>query len=74
MTPTLTESTTTLWPRGVGWGFATNIDTTWAWWADGGNGGLCGGANQCATAACPTASPAEGCHTNGTYPLLMFVK
>lgn len=74
MLSTLTESTTSLWPRGVGWGDATTINSTWAWWADGGNGGLCGGAFQCATAACPTASPAEGCHTNGTYPLLMFVK
>jgi len=71
---TLTESTTGLWPRGVGWGTATDITFYWGWWASGANGGLCGGAFQCATAACPSASTAEGCHINSTYPLLIFVK
>jgi hypothetical protein len=69
-----TASTTLIYNRGQAWGETANLDTTWAWWADAGNYGLCGGANICGTTACPTASAAEGCHTNGSYPTLIFVK
>ena len=70
-----TTGTTPIYNRQQAWSWGTdNLTSQWAWWADSGNGGLCGGANQCATAACPTAGAAEGCHTNSGYPTLIFVK
>jgi hypothetical protein len=66
---------TLLYNRQQAWyGGSDNLESTWAFWADSGNYGLCGGANICGTAACPTASAGEGCHTNGSYPTLIYVK
>ena len=75
-TSTSAAATTLLYNRTQAWygGTATLTGDNWSWWADAGNYGLCGGANICGTAACPTASAAEGCHTNGSYPTLIYVK
>jgi len=75
-TSTSTAATTLIYNRTQAWygGTATLTGDNWAWWADSGNGGLCGGANICGTQACPTTSSAEGCHVNGSYPLLIYVK
>jgi hypothetical protein len=72
---TNTATSALLYNRQQAWSGGTdNLDSTWAWWADAGNGGLCGGANQCATSACPTASPSESCHVNSAYPTLIYVR
>jgi hypothetical protein len=75
-TSTSTAATTLLYNRTQAWygGTATLTGDNWAWWADAGNYGLCGGANVCGTTACPTTGGAEGCHVNGSYPLLIYVK
>jgi len=74
-TTTGVVATTLLYNREQAWsGGTATLDTTFAWWADAGNGGLCGGANQCGTTACPTSGGVEGCHTNGSYPTLLYVK
>ena len=70
-----TSGTTPLYNRQQAWSWGTdNLASQWAWWADSGNGGLCGGSNICATTACPVAGGAEACHTNSSYPTLIFVK
>lgn len=69
-----TSGTTSLYSRNSVWGNAVSITDTWAWWTVGNNSGLCGGPNVCGTQACPSASPAESCHTNSSVPLYIYVK
>ena len=66
--------TVTFYSRSGVWGGATSLDDTFAWWTVGNNSGLCGGPNVCGTTACPNAAGTESCHTNSSYPLLIYVK
>lgn len=72
---TNTATSATIYNRQQAWsGGSDSMSNSWGWWADSGNGGLCGGANQCGTLACPVAGPSEGCHTNSSYPMLIYVR
>lgn len=69
-----TSGTVTLYSRSGVWGGATSLDDTFSWFTASNNSGLCGGPNVCGTTACPNAATNESCHTNGSYPLLIYVK
>ena len=71
---TSSANTVTLYSRNSVWGNATSINDNWSWWPTADNSGICGGPNICGTLCCPSATPTESCHTNGSVPLYIYVK